>query len=103
MKEFNILTYILDHQPNSDERMQIRNLLNDLPGIKEIYFEDNEIKIEYSAFKIAREYICKTLLNNGFKTAQPKKKNKFLRFLDKLIKTNKDKYGNKKLDCCDLK
>lgn len=102
MKEFNILTYILDHQPTSDERMQIRNLLKDLPGIEEIYFEGNKIKVKYSAFKIAKEYIVEILENSGFKKAQPQKKSVFQRFLDKLIKTNKKEFGNKTLDCCDL-
>lgn len=102
MKEFNVLTYILEYQPNSDEKSQIRNLFEDLPGIEEIYFKGNEIKVKYSAFKIAKEYIIEILENNGFKKVKPKKKGVFQRFLDKLIKTNKDEFGNKKLDCCDL-
>lgn len=102
MKEFNMFSYILDQQATSDERGQVRNLLEDLPGIEEIYFKGNEIKIKYSAFKIAKEYIIEVLENNGFRRAKPKKKGVFQRFLDKLIKTNKDEFGNKKLDCCDL-
>ena len=102
MKEFNILTYILDHQPISDERTQIRNILENLPGIEEIYFKGYEIKIKYSAYKIVKEYIIEILENNGFKKVQSNKKGIFQRFLDKLIKTNKKVFGNKKLGCCDL-
>jgi len=102
MKEFNILTYILDHQSTSDERTQIRQLLGDLPGIEVVYFKGNEINVKYSAFKIAKEYIIEILENNGYKKARSKKKGIFQRFLDKLIKTNKKEFGNKKLDCCDL-
>lgn len=31
-----------------------------------------------------------------------KKNNWFENFLDKLIKVNKEEYGNKTLDCCEL-
>ncbi|MFO8235691.1 MAG: LDCC motif putative metal-binding protein [Bacteroidales bacterium] len=101
MQEFDLFSYILDHKPSSGERAKIRNLLEDLPGIGEVYFLEEEIKIEYSSFKIAKEYIEEILGNNGLQKSRPKKKGIFQRFITKLIKTNEDEFGNKKLNCCD--
>jgi hypothetical protein len=102
MKEFNYFTYPLEYQPTSGERNKVKELLNELPGIEEIYFESNYIKIKHAVFKIAKDYIEEVLEANGFRKFRPKKESVFKRFINKLIKTNKDEFGDKKLDCCDL-
>lgn len=102
MEEYDILTYKLEHFPGREERSQIKSLLGTHHGIEEIYFENVYLHVRYSVFKIAPEYIKEILSSNGYNEEQPAKEGLFKRFINKLIKTNKDEFGDKKLDCCDL-
>ncbi|MGD9993679.1 MAG: LDCC motif putative metal-binding protein [Salinivirgaceae bacterium] len=106
MKDFDkIIKYRFNKSLNESEISKLRQQLKEVEGIDSFEISSKYICIEYLPFKLSKESIQETLNNIGYpvKIEKKKKKGLFARFIDKLAKSNKETFGNQKLDCCDLK
>ena len=106
MKDFDeIVKYRFNKFLNEVEILELQQKLNELEGIDSFEISSDFIRIEYLPFKLSKESIQETLKKIGYpvKIEKKKKKGFFERFINKLSKSNKETFGNQRLDCCDMK
>lgn len=106
MRDFDkTVKYRFNKSPEEAEISNLQHKLNELEGIDSFEITDEGIFIEYLPFKHSKESLEVTLKEFGYPVTIEKKKRKglFARFIDNLAKSNKEAFGNKKLDCCELK
>lgn len=100
-----IVKYTFNKSLGEAEIVKLQQKLREVEGISTFEVSNECICIEYLPFKLSRVSIESKLKELGYpvKIEKKKKKGLFARFIDKLAKSNKETFGNQKLDCCDLK
>ncbi len=75
-----------------------------LDGIESININTDFIEVQYLAYKIADNAIKETICSLGYELKSSNEKKGILqKFITRLSDSNKKAYGNKRLDCCDIK
>ncbi len=87
---------------NQKEIERMKQVCSQILGLIEFQVDLNSISIEYYSHLQSYETIKDVLEKAGFHILKAPKKGFFNRFLKKLAKDNKDAFGGKPLDCCDL-
>lgn len=86
-----------------EEIDQMKKVCSQIQGIIAFKVDKTEIWVEYFRHLQNFDGIKELLKKAGFPLAKPQKKEGFFtRFLKKLAKDNKEEFGSKALDCCDL-
>ena len=62
----------------------------------------DKLNISFPSYLYGPEYILKILKESGFHKKTKDKISPWEKFLDSIIKGNKEAYGDKRLDCCKL-
>ncbi len=90
---------------NNDEMAFLQSELLSVDGIKTIDIKPESVGVEYNTLRLSGEYIRNLIKDMGYplRGEREKKVGKLTRFIQNLAKSNKKSFGNKKLDCCDLK
>jgi len=74
-----------------------------MPGIYEVFRQDNTLKIGYNIYEISLSNLHDLMDSMGLKPYQDNtKKGVVEKLLDKMNKANKESFNGKRLDCCDL-
>ena len=74
-----------------------------MPGIYEVFRQDNTLKIGYNIYEISLSDLHGLMDGLGLKPYQENtKKHIVAKWLDKMSKANKENFNGKRLDCCDL-
>lgn len=99
------VTYSFNKVLNDYDISYLQSKLVKVDGIDSIDISNKSISVEYVTLQLAEESVKEIIKNSGYPLKEIKKKRKgiFRRFIDELAKCNKESFGNKKLDCCDLK
>jgi len=87
------------------EIKNVKRKLNNITGISGFIVEPDRIQIEFYTYFQSKDSLKKELVNAGF-PLEDKEKSKsgvFGRFIQNLAKSNLESFGNKRLDCCDLR
>ncbi len=106
MSEYSQTVKYLFTKRLTDNDIKILNTkLSDVEGIESYDLSDEFIQIDFMIFKQSEKSIQQYLASVGFPVLcnKEKKTGIFKRFVDNLAKSNKESFGSKKLDCCDLK
>lgn len=106
MDEYNkTVTYRFNKVLNDYDISFLQSKLVTVEGLNSVDVSTESISVEYGSFQLTEEAVKDVIINFGYqiKKAKKKKKGIFGRFIDNLAKSNKESFGNKKLDCCDLK
>jgi len=106
MKEYNeTITYRFATMLSKSDQSHLQSELTTVDGIDSCSFSSESVIIKYNTLKLSGEYVKKTIGDIAYPMhEQDRKRTGILnRFIDSLAKSNKNSYGNKKLDCCDLK
>ncbi len=90
---------------NEDDMVNLQSKLEKVEGIESMNISAQSVSIEYVPLHLTAELVKEIINNAGYplKDLKIKRKGFFRRFIDDLAKSNKESFGNKKLDCCDLK
>jgi len=73
------------------------------PGILEVSVVDQNMVVGFNAYAMSEEELTSIMNDMGLKPNPGKvKKGHISRWLDNLAKTNKESFGAKRLDCCDM-
>ena len=90
---------------NDKNIFYLKSKLKNFDGIDFFDISNDEIEIEYSTLKLSEKGIFELFIQLGYPLELIKqvKYNLFKRFMNDLAKSNKESFGSKKLDCCDLK
>lgn len=111
MSEFTVLT---EFQVKGEEVDKIiESSLVFITGFDEVEsasYADKRISIEYYQQLISKRKLAEIIENMGIEIvedkakepAKTKKKNPVARYIDKLASSNEKRFGNQRLDCCDL-
>jgi copper chaperone CopZ len=99
------VTYSFNKVLNDYDISDLESRLVKVDGIDSIDITKESIIIEYVTLQLAEESVKEIIKNSGYPLKEIKKKRKgiFRRFIDNLARSNKQSFGNRKLDCCDLK
>lgn len=99
------VTYSFNKVLNDYDKSHLESRLVKVDGIDSIDITKESIIIEYVTLQLAEESVKEIIEKSGYPLKKIKKKGKgsFRRFIDNLARSNKESFGNKKLDCCDLK
>lgn len=72
-------------------------------GVQEVHIIGDVLTVTFDELVLSSHYFEQILDEAGLLKHQAKKKRGFLsRFIDKLAKSNTERYGSKRLDCCDV-
>ena len=63
---------------------------------------ESGLKVSFLTYLYGKKYLIQLIKDVGFVEKVPPKKNIFQRFLEKWAADNKDSFGGRRLDCCDL-
>ncbi|HHE39915.1 MAG TPA: hypothetical protein ENL10_00240 [Candidatus Cloacimonetes bacterium] len=73
------------------------------PGILEVSVVDQTMVVGYNTYAMSKEELTTFMNDMGLEPNPDKvKKGRIVNWLDNLAKTNKESFGTKKLDCCDM-
>ncbi len=106
MRDFDrTVKYRFNKSLEEAEIFNLQHKLNEVEGIDSFEITDKSIFIEYLPFKHSKESLEVTLQAFGYPVTIEKKKRKglFTRIIDNLAKSNKESFGNNRLDCHELK
>jgi len=89
----------------SDTDMEyLRTELLKLEGIESVNINTDLIEVQYLTYKLAANAIKETICSLGYDLkSSDEKKGILQKFITRLSNSNKKVYGNKRLDCCDIK
>jgi len=87
-----------------EKQTQLSELLKKINGISLVEASEQGFKIEYNIYSCSDDEIVEILSENGFTEFSEKnpKQGFFKRLLKYISDSNKNSFGNKKLECCDL-
>ncbi|GAO30395.1 heavy-metal-associated domain-containing protein [Geofilum rubicundum] len=88
-----------------DDIFILKSNLEKVKGIESINIATQSVSIEYVSLHLTEEMVKEIIKDAGYPLRELKKRRKgfFRRFIDDLARSNRESFGNKKLDCCDLK
>ena len=97
------MTFDFQKQLNQRDLEHLKTRLVKVVGVESFDITPDSLRVEYVPFLIAEDSITGIIRQTGFpvKTGE-KKKGVIRKFLDKLVKSNRETFGNKKPDCCNL-
>ena len=106
MEEFNkSVVYQFNKVLNDEESKALGLTLSKDKAILFHSLNPESVRIEYDSLQIGEEAIMGKITACGIPLQEQTKRQKgiFGRFFQNLAKTNSEVYGNKRLECCDLK
>lgn len=97
--------YLFTKRLTDDDIKILNTKLSELEGLESYDLSDEFILIDFMIFKQSEKSLKQYLVNLGFPVMCKKEKKPgiFKRWIDNLAKSNKESFGSKKLDCCELK
>lgn len=93
---------ILFRLKNEAKDKNIQSKIKQLRGVNNVSQENDQLIIHYDPYSVSEKFLIKWLSELGFEPAAEKKKGFFARWIDKMAKDNKENFGTKSLDCCDM-
>lgn len=83
----------------------LRSRFEEVDGINSFDIHADSVQLEFDSLKMSQEYIKMIIMNLGYQVKSNEETHQgiFKRFLQHLAKSNEETFGDKKLDCCDLK
>ena len=83
----------------------LRSRISKVDGIECITVSNGIISIEFIPYKLAEVSVKEMIVELGYPVQIKKNRRSglFKGFIENLGKSNKESFGTKKLDCCDLK
>ena len=83
----------------------LKSRISKVDGIESMTISKGIISIEFMPYKLAEESVKEMIVDLGYPVQiENNRKPGFLKgFIENLAKSNKESFGTKKLDCCDLK
>ena len=106
MEEFNnTITYTFNKNLNKYEIQDLQERLRKVEGILSLETSPAVIRIDYDTLRLAAGSIKETMSSMGYPVKETVKKRigMLSRFIKNLADSNREVYGSKRLDCCDLK
>lgn len=104
MKDFSrSITLDFQNQLNSCDLDHLSMKLSEIEEFDEFVISSVSLTVWYLPYIISETTVREMIINTGFpvKTSE-KKKGVIHRFLENLAKSNRETFGNKKPDCCNL-
>ena len=97
-------TLQLTHEGNLPDQLwnKIKLTLGSKEGIAVERIGESGIKVSVLTYLYGKECLIQLIKDVGFIEKVPPKKNLFQRLLEKWAADNKDSFGGRRLDCCDL-
>ena len=94
----------LTHEGILDDQLwnNIRLTLGTKEGVIVERNGESGLKVSFLSYLYGKEYLIQLIKSAGFVEKIPAKKNFFQRLLEKWAADNKNSFGGRKLDCCDL-
>jgi hypothetical protein len=102
MKAIEVFPYLLYKVPNAQERVIIKDVLENVKGVQGVNFHGSEIQVQYSMFIISKEKIDDILYQHGFYRSAYHKEGLFRRFEYEIQKRDSQKIGSRSLQYHDL-
>ncbi len=106
MSEYSQSVKYLFSNSLTDNDIRILNTkISELQGIESYDISNEHIQIDFMIFKQSEKSLKQYLVNLGFPVMCKKEKKPgiFKKWIDNLAKSNKESFGSKKLNCCELK
>jgi copper chaperone CopZ len=106
MEDYNkSIMYTFSSSLKMSEISYLRSRLEAVDGITSFNIHTDSVQLEFDSLKLSQEYIKMIIMNLGYhvKSNEHTHKGIFRRFIQHLAKSNQEAFGDKKLDCCDLK
>ena len=106
MDDFNkSVMYSFSNALKMSDISYLRTRLNTVDGICSFEIQSDSVHLEYDSLKLSKEYIRMIIMNLGYqvKSSEGTHPGIVKRFLQHLAKSNQEAFGDKKLDCCELK
>nr|WP_321409119.1 LDCC motif putative metal-binding protein [uncultured Carboxylicivirga sp.] len=90
---------------SDDEALDLRIQLSGIEGIEAYSLTNEFLDIDFIIFKQSEKSLLQRIgrLGHPLQVYKSKKPGFFKNFINNLAKSNKESFGTKKLDCCDLK
>ncbi|NOZ48107.1 MAG: hypothetical protein GXO79_15220 [Chlorobi bacterium] len=103
MEEYKSTVFYLEKPLLETEKQKIKVLIEKTEGIQSFNITNELISLNYNSFILSKNFLQQLFSKSGilFKT-ENEKPGFFTRIIQNMINENKQAYGNKKLDCCDL-
>ncbi len=104
MEEYiNYLKYKSHSESSVNALESSKSALLKKPGILEVSVVDNTMVIGFNTYAMSEEELTTIMNDTGLEPYPAKEKKRlFASWLDNLAKTNKENFGDKRLDCCDM-
>ncbi|MCF6183878.1 MAG: hypothetical protein L3J56_04480 [Bacteroidales bacterium] len=98
------LKFISGSDKTEDKHNNVEILLSDLQGIKKVTKQGTTVSVEFNSYVLSESVLIELLKENGYESEKlmQNKKGFFAKWLEKTAKTNKENFGNNRLECCDL-
>lgn len=90
---------------NHQEASSLKSKLAVVDGVESISFSEEQIEVNFSILKITAGAILEIINNLGYpaQIKTLKRAGILKRFVESLARSNRKTFGDKKLDCCELK
>lgn len=105
MEEFNKnVAFSFSKDLNKDARTYLNEELKKVEGIISHEIAQESVSVVYDALRLSAVAVKEILDNMGYPVEELKEKRKGIlsRFIKNLADSNREIYGKKRLDCCDL-
>jgi|GEM_PF-4143278 len=102
MKASEVFPYLLYKVPNAQERVVIKDILENVRGVQRVSFHGPEIQVQYSMYLISKEKIDDILFQQGFYRSVYHKEGLFRRFEYEIQKKDTHQVGSRSLQYHDL-
>ena len=89
---------------SKDKNHEFELILLNMKGIQKVTRVENSLYIEFNSFILSKNAVTEIIRENGYEseTSVQNKKGFLTKWIEKLAKTNKENFGNDRLECCDL-
>jgi len=99
-----ILEFTQTSDSPKDKYEDFKLFLLNIEGIQKVTKKGNTLFVEFNSYIHVKKALIEIMKENGYESdiSVQNKKGFFAKWVDKLAKTNKEKFGSDRLECCDL-
>ncbi|MCF8219212.1 MAG: hypothetical protein K9I29_09175 [Bacteroidales bacterium] len=94
-----------DQKLTKGPHISVKQTLNNINGVNHVAEDPDGLTVSYNPYSLSDSILIQEMKKMGFLTVEEaeSKKGFIARWLDKMAKINKKNFGDKPLDCCELK
>lgn len=94
-----------DQGSTKESHKSVKQSINNMNGVNHVAEDQDVLTISYNPYSVSDTILIQQMKKMGFLTVEEaeNKKGFIARWLDKMAKVNRKNFGDKRLDCCELK